>query len=111
MNYLDENGITYNYQKRFNWLGRQSLDFYLPDYNVAIECQGRQHFEAVDYFGGDKGFKNTLERDKRKKALCEKNGIKLLYFGNVPNYDTFLGEVVHDDIQYLLDYLNKDKKS
>ena len=107
MNYLDEHGITYDYQKRFDWLGRQSLDFYLPDYNVGVECQGRQHFEAVDYFGGDKGFKHILERDKRKKALCEKQGVKLLYFGNVPNYDTFLGETVHDDVQHIIDYLKK----
>ena len=110
MNYLDEHEITYDYQKRFKWLGKQSLDFYLPNYNVGIECQGRQHFEAVDYFGGNETFKQTLERDKRKKALCEKHGIKLLYFGNVPNYDTFLGEVVHDDVQYLIDYLEEHKK-
>ena len=110
MNYLDEHGITYDYQKRFKWLGKQSLDFYLPNYNVGIECQGRQHFEAVDYFGGNETFKQTLERDKRKKALCDKHDIKLLYFGNVPNYDTFLGEVVHNDVQYLIDYLEEDKK-
>ena len=110
MNYLDDVGITYDYQKRFNWLGLQSLDFYLPDYNVGIECQGRQHFFPVDHFGGNKGFKQTLERDKRKKALCEKYGVKLLYFGKTPNYDTFLGEAVHDDVQYLIDYLNEHKK-
>ena len=110
MNYLDENGITYDYQKRFDWLGRQSLDFYIPDYNVGIECQGEQHFFPVEYFGGDKTFKKTLQRDKRKKALCEEHGVKLLYFGNVPNYDTFLGEAVHDDVQYLIDYLNEHKK-
>ena len=109
MNYLDEHGITYDYQKRFDWLGRQSLDFYLPDYNVGFECQGGQHFFPVKHFGGDKAFKNTLERDKRKKALCEKHGIKLLYFGDTPNYDTFLGEVVHNDVQYLIDYLNEHK--
>ena len=70
MNYLDNIGITYDYQKRFKWLGRQSLDFYLPDYNVGIECQGEQHFFPIEYFGGDKEFKKVLERDKRKKALC-----------------------------------------
>ena len=109
MNYLNENGITYDYQKRFSWLRKQSLDFYLPDYNVGIECQGGQHFFPVEHFGGDKEFKNTLERDRRKNALCEKHGVKLLYFGNVPNYDTFLGEVLHDDVQYLIDYLNEHK--
>ena len=115
MNYLDEVKISYDYQKRFKWLGMQSLDFYLPDYNVGIECQGEQHFFPVDFAGNGvewacKEFDKLVSRDKRKKALCEKHGIKLLYFGNVPNHDTFLGEVVHDDVQYLIDYLNEHKK-
>ena len=114
MNYLDDMGIAYDYQKHFDWLGRQSLDFYLPDYNMGIECQGEQHFFPVDFAGNGvewacKEFDKLIKRDKRKKALCEKHGIKLLYFGNVPNYDTFLGEVVHDDVQYLIDYLNEHK--
>ena len=114
MNYLDENGITYDYQKRFKWLGRQSLDFYLPDYNVGIECQGEQHFFPVDFANKGiewacKQFNKTVSLDEHKKDLCEKHGIKLLYFGNVPNYDTFLGEAVHDDVQYLIDYLNEHK--
>lgn len=27
-------------QKRFDWLGNQSLDIYIPSKNVAIEYQG-----------------------------------------------------------------------
>ena len=114
MKYLDDIGITYVYQKRFDWLGLQSLDFYLPDYNVGIECQGGQHFFPVDFAGKGvewacKEFDKLIERDKCKKALCEKHGVKLLYFGNVPNYDTFLGEVVHDDVQDIIDYLEEHK--
>ena len=115
MHYLDDVGITYDYQKRFDWLGRQSLDFYLPNYKVGIECQGEQHFFPIDFAGKGvewacKKFDKLIKRDKRKKKLCEENGVKLLYFGNVPNYDTFLGEVVHDDVQYLIDYLEEHKK-
>ena len=115
MNYLDEHEIAYDYQKRFNWLGRQSLDFYLPDYKVGIECQGKQHFFPVDFAGKGvewacKEFDKLISRDKRKKALCEKHGIKLLYFGNVPNYNTFLGEVVHNNVKHLIDYLEEHKK-
>ena len=114
MNYLDDVGITYDYQKRFKWLGKQSLDFYLPDYKVGIECQGKQHFFPIDFAGKGvewacKKFAYTISRDKRKKALCEKHDIKLLYFGDTPNYDTFLGEAVHDDVQYLIDYLKNNK--
>ena len=110
MNYLDGVGITYIYQKHFDWLGRQSLDFYLPDYNVGIECQGGQHFFPVEYFGGEDGLIKRQKYDKRKKKICEKHGVKLLYFGNTSNYDTFLGETVHDDVQFLIDYLNEHKK-
>ena len=92
MNYLDEVGITYDYQKRFDWLGKQSLDFYLPDYNIGIECQGLQHFEPVERFGGDNTFKQTLKRDKCKFKKCQKNGIKVLYYSNLGieyPYDVF----------------------
>ena len=92
MNYLDEHGITYDYQKRFDWLGRQSLDFYLPDYKVGIECQGLQHFEEIDYFGGKEGLNECKKRDKRKFKKCQKNGIKVLYYSNLGieyPYDVF----------------------
>ena len=79
---LDENNIKYERQKHFLWLRKQSLDFYLPDYDIAIECQGRQHFEPIDYFGGEKHFKYVKKLDKTKYKLCMKNNIKLLYYSN-----------------------------
>ena len=47
---LTEKNIHFEEQKRFDWLGRQSLDFYLPEYNIGIECQGIQHFKPIDFF-------------------------------------------------------------
>lgn len=79
---LQDNNIKFYFQHRFDWLGLQSLDFYLPDYNIAIECQGRQHFESVEYFGGDEGLKQTKERDLLKEKLCNEHNIKLYYFSN-----------------------------
>ena len=43
-NILNKNNIIFERQKRFDWFGLQSLDFFLPKYNIANECQGRQHF-------------------------------------------------------------------
>jgi len=56
------------------------LDFYLPKYNLAIECQGRQHFEPVNKFGGEERFLENIERDKRKFNLCKIHNIDVLYF-------------------------------
>lgn len=92
---LDENKIEYIEQCRRNtlaWLERLTLDFYLPKYNIAIECQGEQHFEEVEYFGGKEEFEKILERDNRKKKLCEDNGVKLLYFGNTSNENNVITE-------------------
>ena len=82
---LVENKINYINKctsAKLEWLGRQHLDFYLPDYNVAIECQGIQHFEPREIFGGEKSFKETIERDCRKKQLCGENNVKLLYYSS-----------------------------
>ena len=80
---LQLNDIKYIYEKKFEWLGLKTLDFYLEDYNIAIECQGLQHFKPIEWFGGEDGFKKIIERDELKRKLCEENGVKLLYFSNL----------------------------
>lgn len=67
------------------WLGRQHLDVFLPTRSVAIEYQGLQHDQPVDHFGGEEAHKKTIQRDQKKKRLCEKNGIRLMYVR--PGYD------------------------
>ena len=74
--------IKYEQYKKFEWLkmnNKQSLDFYLTDYNIAIECQGKQHFRPISIFGGEKSFIFQLERDINKSKLCQEHGIKLIY--------------------------------
>lgn len=77
--YLNENNFRYEKQKRFEWLGRQSLDFYLIDYNIAIECQGIQHFESKDFFGGDNGLAEIVKRDNIKLKKCLSKNIEMIY--------------------------------
>lgn len=84
---LSKNGIQCYEEYSFPWLrsddGVMKLDFYVPKYNVAIECQGIQHFSPVDFFGGVAGFHSTKKRDAQKRELCYKNGIRLLYYSNL----------------------------
>lgn len=92
---LIENGISFVRQKTYQWLkwkkkGVLKLDFYLPDYNIAIECQGGQHYAPFDIFGGEEDFKNTVERDKIKKELCEEHGIPILYFSTKKYVDDII---------------------
>lgn len=68
------------YQYHCDWLGLQSLDIYIPSLKLAIEYQGEQHYRPIELFGGEKGFYNTIKRDLKKKQLCKKNNIKLIYW-------------------------------
>lgn len=80
---LLSNHINFEQEKGFDWLvynRRMFLDFFLPDYGVAIECQGKQHFSPTEIFGGEEFYKMTVERDKVKKRLCEEHGIRVLYY-------------------------------
>ena len=81
-NKLISNNILFEEQKKFDWLyykGKLKLDFYLPDYNIAIECQGGQHFASTNFFGGNENFENAVKRDIVKYEKCKANGIKILY--------------------------------
>jgi very-short-patch-repair endonuclease len=54
------------------------FDFYLPNLNVCIEYDGKHHFMAIDYYGGEESFKRQQVRDKLKDQYCKENGIKLI---------------------------------
>ena len=79
-NFLDKKGINYTKEQRFNWMKLYRLDFYLPEYNAAIECQGIQHFLKTSKQCKGFDFDNQLRRDEEKYKLCEENGVKIFYF-------------------------------
>lgn len=92
---LEKNNLKYVWhcrKKDLSWLGRQSLDFYLPEYSVAIECQGIQHFEPIEFFGGKKAFEYIKILDKNKFILCNENNINLFYI----NYDDKLEDKIKE---------------
>ena len=66
------------YQYRPQWLGRQSLDLYIPSLETAIEYQGIQHYLPVDFFGGEEALTLRQELDRQKKQLCEENHVRLI---------------------------------
>jgi len=112
-NILKKLDISYIREYKSDWLKLQSLDFYLPDHSIAIECQGDQHFIPIDF--GNKGeehiikvFEKIKERDKIKYDLCKKNNIKIIYFTNNSKftYQNYLDEIISTE-QDLLNKINK----
>ena len=66
------------YQYRPDWLGRQSLDLYIPSLKTAIEYQGIQHYMPVGFFGGEEALSLRQELDRRKMELCRENAVRLI---------------------------------
>lgn len=66
------------YQFRPEWLGRQSLDLFIPSLKTAIEYQGIQHFLPVGFFGGEEALATRQDLDRQKRQLCEENDVRLI---------------------------------
>ena len=103
---LASNNISYIQQYRNEWLDKQSLDFFLPDYNIAIECQGEQHFKPLKFgnISEEKAFekfKIQMENDKIKYEKCEKNGIKLLYYTKIKQDKRYFNNI-NDLINFII---------
>lgn len=108
--FLEEKQIEYEYRKKsFSWLNGMELDFYLPKYNVAIECQGGQHFNLINFFNKRELFIHRQELDSLKRRLCEENGIKLLYYSNLGIEYPY--EVFEDREKLLNEILSKNYES
>lgn len=59
--------------------GNLKLDFYLPDFRLAVEVQGEQHYKQVGKFHANKqDFIAGRRRDADKRRWCELNNVRLV---------------------------------
>lgn len=99
--WLDKHNIKFTYQKRFKDCKDKRVlpfDFFLPDFNLLIEYDGRQHFQPVN-FGSDNNvaqnnFETTRRHDNIKNEYCRLNNIQLLRipYWNINKIDSIISE-------------------
>jgi very-short-patch-repair endonuclease len=86
-NFLTKNNIEFEEQKRFKDcknIKPLPFDFYLPQYNLCIEFDGKQHFIPTDFKSNLteeeklKSFELLQIRDNIKTDYCKNNNINLL---------------------------------
>ena len=82
---LDKNLIKFEREYKIDDLsdiGSLRFDFAIikgeNELSHLIEYDGRQHFESIKYFGGEKRFKDQVKKDKIKNEYCKKNNIRLI---------------------------------
>lgn len=78
--------VDFEFQKKFEWMGQKSLDFYIPSKNIGIECQGLQHFIPVEHYGDIEGFDKRVLNDITKYTLCQDHNIKMIYIADDVNF-------------------------
>ena len=88
---LKKNCILFVQQKTFDELKdkrKLKFDFYLPEHNVAIECQGIEHYKPIEFFGGAEEYNDRVKKDKMKIDFCKEHGIKLIHYSHLSKIKT-----------------------
>lgn len=96
---LVEKNINFEKQKKFEkcyYKEKLSFDFYLPDFNVCLEYDGYQHFNSVEFFGGEESFEKQKIRDIIKDNYCLNNNIKLYRIRYDENIEKELNKILNE---------------
>lgn len=93
--YLLKNNINHIKEYTFKDLPRRRFDFYLPDKNVCIEFDGKQHFENNSFFNDV----NLHKRDIEKNIYCINNNITLyrIPYTEINNIDLILSQIFEEE--------------
>ena len=99
--FLQANNIQFYKEYEFPDLKGRRYDFYLPTENICIEFDGKQHFEPINYFGGEEKFLANQRHDIEKNKYCIQNNIKLF---RIPYTDL-------NNMNFILTKILKEKSS
>jgi very-short-patch-repair endonuclease len=90
---LKKNNIKFIQQMKFEKCKNKRclpFDFYLPEKNILIEYDGKQHYELVVRFGGENGFIDIKNNDNIKTKFAENNKITLIRISYLDNIEKIL---------------------
>lgn len=78
IHFLQNHKIAYEKEKRFPWQSHSQFryDFYIKDYNLIIEYNGRQHYEETNIFSSS--LQENQEHDEIKREEAIQNGYYFL---------------------------------
>lgn len=99
-NILKENNISFISQKRFeDCRNIKPLPFDFAILNKGkyylIEYNGKQHYQSIDFFGGEDGFQKRIKNDKIKHDYCVDNNIELFYISFEDNLEEKMKEIIY----------------
>ncbi|HZK27489.1 MAG TPA: hypothetical protein VFD00_08130 [Thermoclostridium sp.] len=75
-----------------------NLWFYIKQ-SVLIEYNGKQHYEPVSIFDGQKGFKKAVIRDEIKRNYCKDNAVRLLELPYSLSVDEIKNKILTESLE------------
>lgn len=103
LSFLRDNNIDYEKEKSFSWQSHQRVryDFWIPEWNLIIEYNGRQHYEETNFFHCT--LQENIVRDQMKMEEAIENGLNYLV----------IPDTLYDNLEIILgdwfnDYSNKE---
>lgn len=102
---LDNLDLSYEAEKKFSDCYGKSIhkllpfDIYIEDLNLIIEYDGKQHFEPVDFFGGQESFERNKRNDRIKNDYCNSNNISMIRISYKQRKN--IEEIIRENVQRL----------
>ena len=96
--FLNHNNIDFEKNKSFDgckFKNKLRFDFYLEKYKICIEYDGVQHFDSIEWFGGEKSLIEYKIRDEIKNKWCLDNNINLIRISYKENIEDKLKDIVN----------------
>ncbi len=81
------------------------LDFWFPDYKIAIELNGAQHYRNAFEKNNDKLLKKVKVHDKLKSEMAKTLGIKLLVIDTSRDFNFTNGK---ECLRAIIDFVSKE---
>ena len=100
---LRKSNILFERQVTFGDLKDKSnlyYDFYLSEYKLFIEYDGKQHYESTPFFGGEDALLKTRKHDIIKYKYAVNNGYKILIIRFIP--PKYLEELLNNKLKEIL---------
>ena len=94
------------FRREVKEFGRYRFDF-VVEYNhikYYIEVNGLQHYKPIDYFGGERVYKETILRDEIKREYAVENGVYIALDYKEHNLELLKERF---DKEFLNKYINK----
>lgn len=99
---LIEKGI--DHQREYilpDFVNKYRYDFYIPSNRLLIEFHGIQHFQPIDFYGGNENLDYVKQNDKMKKLMAKNFNYNLIEI----NYKTFESMSEKDFKKYVINKL------